>query len=87
MSQSLTQIYLHIVFSTKLRAPFLKDRALRSQMHAYLVGICTNLGCPSLQVGGVEDHVHILCRLSKTVTVAELLQELKRESSKWIKTQ
>jgi REP element-mobilizing transposase RayT len=87
MSQSLTQIYLHIVFSTKHRAPFLKDRELRSRLHAYLVGACKNLGCPSLQVGGVEDHVHILCRLSKNITVANLLQELKRESSKWLKTQ
>jgi putative transposase len=86
MSQSLAQIYLHIVFSTKHRNPFLKDQELRSRMHAYLVGICKNLACPSLQVGGVEDHVHILCRLSKTVTVAVLLQELKRDSSKWIKT-
>ena len=87
MSQSLTQIYLHIVFSTKRRAPFLKDRELRSRLHAYLVGACKNLACPPLQVGGVEDHVHILCRLAKTISVAELLHGLKRESSKWLKTQ
>jgi REP element-mobilizing transposase RayT len=85
MPQSLIQIYVHIVFSTKNRQPFLKDRAFRERTHAYLKGICDNQGSPSLRVGGTEDHVHILCRLSKTLDVATLIRELKRESSKWIK--
>ena len=85
MSQSLAQIYLHLVFSTKNRAAFLQDKASRERLHAYLAGTCRNLGCPSLIVGGVEDHIHILCRFSKTITVADLIKELKRESSKWIK--
>jgi REP element-mobilizing transposase RayT len=87
MSQSLAQIYLHIVFSTKHRAPFLKDVALREKVHAYLVGTCRNLESSSLIIGGVEDHVHILCRFSKNLSVAQLVRELKRESSKWIKSQ
>ncbi len=66
MPQSLVQIYAHLVFSTKSRKPFLHDRAIRERAHAYLQGICENQGCPSLRIGGVEDHVHILCRLSKT---------------------
>ncbi len=86
MPQSLAQIYLHIVFSTKHRQPFLKDKALRERMHGYLVGICRNLKCPSLIVGGVADHVHLLTRHSKNITIAEFLRVLKRESSKWIKT-
>ncbi len=65
MAQSLAQIYVHIVFSTKNRQPFLKDKAFRERVHAYLKGICDNQDSPSLQIGGVEDHVHILCRLSK----------------------
>jgi REP element-mobilizing transposase RayT len=85
MSQSLVQIYVHIVFSTKNRAPFLKDHTLRDRFHAYLNGICDNQDSPSLRVGGAEDHVHILCRLSKTLDVAALIRELKRDSSKWIK--
>jgi REP element-mobilizing transposase RayT len=85
MPQSLAQIHLHLVFSTKNREPFLTDKALRAETHAYLGGVCRNVGCPSLTVGGVEDHVHILCRLSRTWTVADLLQALKRESSKWLK--
>jgi REP element-mobilizing transposase RayT len=83
MAQSLAEIYLHIVFSTKDRAPFLRDRALRNEMHAYLSGACRNLKCPSLIVGGAEDHVH--GRFGRTITIADLLKGLKKESSKWIK--
>jgi putative transposase len=85
MAQSLSQIYLHIVFSTKNRVPFLRDRTLRDRIHAYLAGTCRNLHSPSLVVGGVEDHVHLLLRLAKDLTVSILVRELKRESSKWIK--
>src|SRR5690349_19012705 len=60
MAQSLAQIYLHVVFSTRNRAPFLQDRALRDRTHAYLAGTCRNLHSPSLIVGGVADHVHLL---------------------------
>jgi REP element-mobilizing transposase RayT len=79
------QIYVHIVFSTKNRQPLLKDNAFRERTHACLKGTCEHQGCPSLRVGGAEDHVHILCRLSKTLDIATLIRELKRESSKWIK--
>ena len=56
MSQSLVQVYVHIVFSTKDRRPFLQDKVLRDRAHAYLAKICHNQGSPSLKVGGVEDH-------------------------------
>src|SRR5436305_5583592 len=85
MPQSLVQIYVHLVFSTKDRRPLLQDRAFRERTHAYLAGICKNQDSPSLRVGGVEDHIHILCRLSKTLDVAALIREIKRDSSKWIK--
>ena len=85
MPQSLAEAYFHIVFSTKNRARFLKDRTLREEMHAYLAGVCRNLESPSLITGGVEDHVHILCRFGKTITIADLIKGLKTESSKWIK--
>ncbi len=75
MSQSLVQIYLHVVFSTKNRRPFLKTQELRERVWLYLAGTCENLQCPSLTVGGVEDHVHILCRFGKTISVAELIRE------------
>ncbi|MEO1524507.1 MAG: IS200/IS605 family transposase [Planctomycetota bacterium] len=87
MPQSLVQVYVHIIFSTKQRAPYLSDPAGRARLHAYLSGACKGQGCPSLQVGGVEDHVHLLVRLAKTIDVATLIRELKKESSKWVKAE
>src|SRR5215207_9288486 len=87
MGHSLGQIYLHVVFSTKHRHPFLIDPDIRQRTHAYMVGTCRNLRSPSLIVGGVADHVHILCRLARTLSAAVLVQELRRESSKWLKEQ
>jgi len=84
MPQSLVQLYVHLVFSTKNREPSLTDE-FRTQVHAYLAGICKNHKSPALIVGGVEDHVHLLCRLGSTIDVASLIRELKRDSSKWVK--
>jgi REP element-mobilizing transposase RayT len=85
MPQSLAETYFHIVFSTKGRVSFLRDHTLRNELHTYLGDACRNLKSPSLIVGGVEDHVHILCRFGRTITTADLLEGLKKESSKWIK--
>jgi REP-associated tyrosine transposase len=87
MGQSLAQIYVHIIFSTKDRTPFLVEADLRERTHGYLAGICRNQDSPALIIGGVEDHVHILCRLGKQMAVSELVRELKRDSSSWVKTQ
>ncbi len=76
MPQSLAQIYVHLVFSTKNRSPFLRDPSIRGEMHNYLGGTCNKLDCPVLRVGGVADHVHILCRLGKTMDVATLCQRI-----------
>ncbi len=86
MGQSLAQVYVHIIYSTKNRQPFLQDVEFRHGLHAYLGGICQHQGCPTLAIGGVEDHVHVLCRLGKTIDVATLLREQKRSSSLWVKT-
>jgi REP element-mobilizing transposase RayT len=86
MPQSLAKILIHTVFSTKDRRPVLKDCGLREELHRYLGGILSNLDCPSLIVGGVEDHVHFLCSLSRTCTVADMVKEVKRGSSLWVKT-
>lgn len=86
MSQSLSQIYVHLVFSTKQRKPYLQTAEHRERVHGYLAGICKNQSSPAIQIGGVEDHVHVLCRLGKTVSVSTLVRELKKESSEWIKS-
>ena len=86
MAQSLAKILLHLVFSTKERRPFLKDQVLREELHRYLGGILTNLDCQPLIVVGVEDHVHLLFAHSRTATVADVVKELKRSSTVWLKT-
>ena len=85
MPQSLVQLYIHIVFSTKDRTPFLRDKPFRERLHAYLTGACERQGCPSIRIGGVEDHVHLFLRLGSSADVSTMVRELKRESSKWVK--
>ena len=85
MPQSLSRILVHLVFSTKNRERVLTP-ALQTELHPYLAGTLDNIQCPSLQVGGVEDHVHLLFGLSRTRSIAEVVETLKTSSSKWIKT-
>jgi len=86
MPQSLAKLYVHIIFSTKNRTLFLDDENIRNQMYAYLASILKEFGCPALIIGGTVDHIHILCTLSKVKTLADIIREIKRNSSKWIKT-
>jgi len=86
MSQSLSKILVHTIFSTKDRRPWLRDKLLRDELHGYLGGILTNHDCQPIIVGGVADHVHILSTLSRTIQAAELVKEIKRGSSLWLKT-
>ena len=87
MPQSLSAVYIHLVFSTKERLPFLRDTAIREALHAYLGGVSKQLDCPPIIVGGVEDHVHLLARFGRTITQAEWVKELKRVSNLWLKEQ
>jgi len=86
MSQSLSKIWTHLIFSTKDRYPFLSEKLVREHLHAYLASILRNQECPTVLVGGTADHVHSLFVLSKNHSVAQLVYEVKRNSSKWIKT-
>jgi putative transposase len=86
MPQSLAKILVHTVFSTKDRRPFFRDPALREELHRYLGGILSQLDCQPILVGGVEDHVHLLCTLSRTNDAATMVKEVKRGSSLWLKT-
>lgn len=85
MGQSLVKNYVHLVFSTKYRQPLIRT-PYEEELHSYLGGICKNLECPPIIVGGYTDHVHILCRLSQKIPLMKLLEEVKSHSSKWIKT-
>ncbi|NCU32178.1 MAG: transposase [Candidatus Moranbacteria bacterium] len=85
MGQSLVKNIVHIVFSTKNHHPFIKPQIER-ELYSYLGGICNKLECQVIKVGGYIDHVHILCYLSKKIALITLLEEIKKNSSKWVKT-
>ena len=85
MPQSLSNVIVHIIFSTKNREPWL-DSPIRSRMHSYLATICRDLDVDVLRVGGVAHHVHIVTTLPRTVSHAQLIEGIKKPSSKWIKT-
>lgn len=86
MPQSLSIVIVHVIFSTKERHPFL-DPETRLKLHAYLATVTRNADCEAYRVGGVADHVHLAIRLSRTITIAKLVETLKTASSKWLKTQ
>ncbi len=85
MPQSLAQILVHFVFSTKNREPWIDD-TVRDDLHAYIGGIVNNLSGTLLKAGSVEDHVHLLIAHPRTSSPAEVVEAVKTGSSKWIKT-
>src|SRR4051794_36132727 len=85
MAQSLSRLWTHLIFSTKDRFPFLSDKIMRSEMHAYLAEMLRKHNCETLIVGGVADHTHSLFALSRTHAIASVVKEVKRTSSGWIK--
>lgn len=85
MPQSLVKNYLHIVFSTKYREDFI-DEAIEKELFSYIAVLCRDFESPALQIGGTDDHIHILCLLSRKTALMKLVQEVKAYSSKWIKT-
>ena len=86
MPQSLDNVLLHLVFSTKDRFPCL-GASIRPALHAYLATVARNADCECTRAGGVADHVHLAIQFSRTITIAALVEELKTSSSKWLKTQ
>jgi putative transposase len=86
MPQSLARLYVHLIFSTKHRERLISDR-VRDSLHAYMATVLQNFGCPPVLINSVDDHVHILFELARTVAVSHAVEEVKTTSSKWIKTQ
>lgn len=84
MPQSLSNILLHIIFSTKNRERLIPAE-VTSDLYCYLAAISANHGCTAYQIGGTEDHIHICCSLARTQTCAKLVEEIKTGSSKWLK--
>lgn len=86
MPQSLARIHLHLIFSTKNRARIIKD-PIRDPLHGYMATVLKNLGCHADLINSVDDHVHLLFDLGRTVAVSKVVEDVKKSSSKWIKTE
>jgi putative transposase len=85
MPQSHFALYAHIIFSTRYRQALITPE-IRSRLHAYLAGILRNQGCHSARVGGPADYIHICCQQPKLVAPADLIEIVKKDSSRWMKT-
>ena len=85
MPQSLAKVVVHIVYSTKNREPWFNVPELRKELYAYGSSILSNADCPVIVMGGVEDHVHIMCLLSRKVAIMDMIKTSKTETSKWLK--
>ncbi|MCX8035612.1 MAG: IS200/IS605 family transposase [Candidatus Sumerlaeia bacterium] len=85
MSQSLSRILIHAIFSTKNRIAHLTP-AIRRDLYPYAATVLANMGCPPIQIGGMDDHIHIFCVLSKSLSVAQFIENIKKPTSRWLKT-
>ena len=85
MSQSLSQLWVHVIFSTKKRCPFLNDSFIQKRMYGYIKEICESNHCNVMSIGGIADHVHLLVSLNKNIALSDLIEKIKKSSSKWIK--
>jgi REP element-mobilizing transposase RayT len=83
MPSTYTNLLYHIVFSTKDRRPFIVPK-VRDELHPYLGGIIADLGGEPLEIGGVDDHVHLLAKLPANIAVSDALRVIKANSSKWV---
>jgi len=86
VAQSLANILVHLIFSTKHREPCIHDE-ICPHLNAYVVGILANHQSPSVATNSVKDHMHILFALSKNCSVAKIVEEVKTDSSRWMKSQ
>jgi putative transposase len=84
MPQSIDNVLIHLIFSTKDRHPFLAD-PVRESMHGLIATITRDCSCICLKVGGPDDHIHCAIRLARTISISTLVEEIKRNSSRWIK--
>ncbi len=86
MPQSFAVLHIHLIFSTKHRESLLND-SIRGPLHCYMAVVLKNLDCPATLINSVEDHVHILFNLARTIPLSKAVEEVKKSSSKWLKQQ
>jgi REP-associated tyrosine transposase len=88
MSQSLAKVVVHLVYSTKHRTPWLREKAMRDELYADMATILRdNVDSPAIIINGVEDHLHALILLSRKFALMDVIKVAKTETSKWVKKQ
>jgi putative transposase len=85
MAQSLANILIHIIFSTKKRQSLILPEIIQ-ELYSYMVGVARSHNSQVHEIGGIEDHVHLLVSLPRTLPLSKLIEEIKKSSSKWVKT-
>lgn len=85
MSQSLSQVYIHAVYTTKLRKPLI-SLEIEKELHRYMSGIFKKLESPIIRINSMPDHIHILYKQSRKHSIANIMEITKKESSKFMKT-
>jgi putative transposase len=83
VANTYSNLFYHLIFSTKKRTPFIASD-IEQRLWAYVGGIARKRGMTAVQVGGIEDHLHVLIMTKPTVAPSQAAQWLKAESSKWI---
>ena len=86
MAQTLSKIYLHIVFSTKNRKNLI-DKDIEMRLYAYVSELSKEINCNVLAIGGTENHLHVLSTISRNISVSDYVKKIKSGSSGWIKSQ
>ena len=86
MSQSLSKLFVHIVFHIKTGSVGI-DKTISKELYAYMGAVIKDNESIPIVINGIENHIHILCVMSKNIALAKLIEEIKRHSSRWIKTQ
>lgn len=84
MPQSLNKVFIHVIFSTKNREPFILSE-IQDRLYGYMATLLRNLDCPVIKIGGTNNHVHILMMMSRTHTIADVLRQLKYKTSIWVR--
>lgn len=85
MAQSLSANYIHFIFHIKTTSVAIQEHD-QAKLNVYVMGAIRNMGSIPIQVNGVRDHLHILVRLSATMSLSEFVEQVKISSSKFIKT-
>ena len=85
MAQSLSKIYIHLIFHIKTTSSAIRQEDIE-RVHCYVGQLVNTTGCKVVRVGDVNGHVHILFLLSRDVAILHVVEEIKRNSSRWIKT-